>query len=58
MSIACAGTGGTGGIVVGMGPTAETGRGGGGREAAEGGGGTAAATVSAFGTSVALGVPA
>lgn len=58
MSIACAGTGGTGGIVVGMGPTAEAGGGAGGRGAAEGGGAAAAAMVSAFGTSAALGAPA
>lgn len=57
MSIACAGTGGTGGIVVGMGPTAEVGGGGGGG-AAEGGGGAAAAGASAFGVSAALGAPA
>lgn len=56
MSIACAGTGGTGGIVVGMGPTAEGGGGGGG--AADGGGGAAAAGASAFGASAALGAPA
>lgn len=55
MSIACAGTGGTGGILVGMGPTVEAGGGGG---AAEGGGGAAAAGASAFGASAALGAPA
>lgn len=54
VAIACAGTGGTGGIVVGMGPTAEGGGGG----AAEGGGGVAAAGASAFGASAALGGPA
>ena len=56
MSIACAGTGGTGGIVVGMGPTAEGGGGGG--AAAEGGGGAAAAGASAFGAPAALGATA
>lgn len=56
MSIACAGTGGTGGILVGMGPTVEAG--GGGEAAAEGGGGAAAAGASAFGASAALGAPA
>lgn len=58
MSIACAGTGGTGGIAVGMGPTAEAGGGGGGGGATEGGGGAAAAGASAFGASAALGAPA
>lgn len=53
--MACAGTGGTGGIAVGMGPTAEGGGGGGGAAAAAGGGGAAA---SAFGASAALGAPA
>lgn len=57
MSRACAGTGGTGGILVGMGPTVEAG-GGGGAAAAEGGGGAAAAGASAFGASAAFGAPA
>lgn len=55
MSIACAGTGGTGGIEVGMGPTAD---GGGEAGAAEGGGGASGAGASAFGASAALGAPA
>lgn len=60
MSIACAGTGGTGGILVGMGPTVEAGGGGGGAAAAAGGGGggAAAAGASAFGASAAFGAPA
>lgn len=58
MSIACAGTVGTGGMVVGMGPTADGGGGGGGGGAAEGGGWAAAAGASAFGASAALGAPA
>lgn len=58
MSIACAGTGGTGGILVGMGPTVEAGGGGGGGAAAEGGGGAAAAGDSALGASAAFGAPA
>lgn len=58
MAIACAGTGGTGGIVVGMGPTAEGGGGGGEGGAADGGGGAAAAGTSAFGASAALGATA
>lgn len=54
MSIACAGTGGTGGIAVGMGPTDEGGGGG----VAEVGGEAAAAGASAFGAPAALGAPA
>lgn len=49
MSIACAGTGGTGGIVVGMGPTAAAAGGGDGAAEGGGGGGAAAAGASAFG---------
>lgn len=58
MSIACAGTGGTGGILVGMGPTVEAGEGGGAAAAGGGGGGAAAAGTSALGASAAFGAPA